>query len=82
MFPLRWTKHYLVEPFNDHNSYSDVSHAASEVWSLREVKELVEGFNILATQQLHQFRLCLFIDVLNQYGGDHSDIANTFCRIA
>lgn len=79
VFPLRWARHYLVEPFCDRDSYRNINQAGSEVWSL---PELMEGFNTLATQQLHQFRLCLFIDGLDEYEGDHADIADTFCRIA
>lgn len=42
-------------------------------WSLQELQR---AFDVLINQDETQFKLCLFIDGLDEYSGDHEHIAD------
>jgi hypothetical protein len=44
-------------------------------WSLSKLKE---AFNVLIEQQLIPAKICLFVDGLDEYDGDHTEIADLF----
>lgn len=73
--PTRWAKIYtdLVKPFPD-VSYVNQS-MEIEHWSINELETAVR---ILVSQKVHNFKLCLFIDGLDEYEGEPSTIAGYF----
>jgi hypothetical protein len=46
-----------------------------ESWSL---SKLMAGFKVLVTQDIVPLKLCLFIDGLDEYEGDHEEMAELF----
>jgi hypothetical protein len=79
LFPTRWAENYLTEPFRIHSSQHTEATANDMSWSLQE---LMTAFNTLVTQKLIDNKICLFIDGLDEYGGDHCSIANLFKNIS
>ncbi|KAL9609000.1 MAG: hypothetical protein Q9167_006209, partial [Letrouitia subvulpina] len=66
-FPRTW-KHYL------HSSTKDRI-KAKITWGL---VELMEGFNLFLQRALARVKICLFIDGLDEFEGDHKEIINLF----
>jgi hypothetical protein len=79
LFPTRWAENYLTEPFRVHGSQRAGTTANGPSWSLQE---LMTAFNTLVTQKLIDNKICLFIDGLDEYDGDHCSIANLFKNIS
>ncbi|KAL2848761.1 hypothetical protein BJX68DRAFT_267612 [Aspergillus pseudodeflectus] len=75
LFPVRWARIYsdLSRPF----SYRNVE--VPDPWSLAE---LTCGFEKLAHQGIMHKKVCLIIDGLDEYEGDHHDIAEFFQNIS
>lgn len=48
-------------------------------WLMRELQESV---NRLAQNEMNQLKFCLFIDGLDEYEGNHSDLAKTLKRLS
>jgi len=73
MLPITWAKVYarLLD--------SMPVGLLSEAWSLREV---LSGFKILLTQQDIATNLCILIDGLDEFDGDHEELAELFTEIA
>ncbi|KAI4157981.1 MAG: hypothetical protein LQ342_007841 [Letrouitia transgressa] len=66
-FPRIW-KHYI------HSSTKERI-KAKITW---ELKELMEGFNLFLQRALVRVKICLFIDGLDEFEGDHEEIINLF----
>ncbi|KAL2836736.1 hypothetical protein BJX68DRAFT_273368 [Aspergillus pseudodeflectus] len=75
LFPVRWATIYsrLCEPF----AYNNIE--APDSWAL---PELTYGFEQLVHQDTRHKRICLLIDGLDEYEGDHRYIASLFWKIA
>ncbi|KAF7861959.1 hypothetical protein EAF04_007840 [Stromatinia cepivora] len=78
-FPTRWAKIYndLVKPFAEasHNNHS----MEMEHWGLNELEA---AMRILISQDVQSFKLCLFVDGLDEYEGQPSTIAEYFSMLA
>lgn len=72
VLPWLWAKRYseALDPFTHH---------PQEVLPL---SKLMEAFSNLLKQNTVSMKLCLFIDGLDEYDGDHSTIAELFVSIA
>ncbi|ESZ92527.1 hypothetical protein SBOR_7099 [Sclerotinia borealis F-4128] len=78
-FPRRWAKIYtdVVKPFSEkhHNTHS----MEVEPWSL---SELEVAMRTLLSQDVQNFKFCLFVDGLDEYEGQSSVIAEYFSGLA
>ncbi|TGO26218.1 hypothetical protein BPAE_0064g00340 [Botrytis paeoniae] len=78
-FPKRWANIYnkLVKPFigGYHQNISE----DMENWSLNELEV---AMRTLMSQDVRNFKLCLFVDGLDEYDGQPSAIAEYFCTLA
>lgn len=72
VFPWLWARRYsqALDPFNHHE------------WEALSLTKLMQAFEILLQQTTVSMKLCLFIDGLDEYDGDHSNIADLFKKIA
>ena len=72
LLPSDWARTYsnLLNPGTD---------APSMFWSL---KTLMSIFKNLVTQTVVTFKLCLFVDGLDEYDGDHEELGNFFKSIS
>ena len=71
VFPTDWAKRYT--------GLIDSIKLGHDIWSLSRLKQ---AFHLLASQDIVNIRLCLFIDGLDEYDGDHDEIAQLFESIA
>ncbi|KAN0108768.1 hypothetical protein V8E51_008510 [Hyaloscypha variabilis] len=71
VFPDDWEKWCFLGSNNIPISFSH--------WTLAKLKV---AFQRLANQASHQLRFCFFIDGLDEYSGDHEDIATYFCKLS
>jgi hypothetical protein len=72
ILPWLWAKRYSqsLNPFDHHEQES------------LPLSRLMEAFRLLLKQDIVEMKLCLFIDGLDEYDGDHSTIAQLFVQIA
>jgi hypothetical protein len=72
ILPWLWAKRYSqsLNPFDHHEQES------------LPLSRLMEAFRVLLKQDIVKMKLCLFIDGLDEYDGDHSTIAQLFVQIA
>jgi hypothetical protein len=72
ILPWLWAKRYSqsLNPFDHHEQES------------LPLSRLMEAFRLLLKQDMVEMKLCLFIDGLDEYDGDHSTIAQLFVQIA
>lgn len=70
IFPWLWAKQY--------SRLTDRSRLERNSWSLSQLKQ---GFKRLVNQRILAFRLCLFVNGLDEYEGDHEEIASLFHTI-
>ncbi|CAD6449144.1 24befc88-fdb3-4514-be56-3ff3531d2e97-CDS [Sclerotinia trifoliorum] len=78
-FPTRWARIYndLVKPFAEasyNNQPTEMDH-----WG---INELEAAMRILISQDMQSFKLCLFVDGLDEYEGQPSTIAKYFIMLA
>jgi len=75
LFPVRWAKAYyrLSEPFPYNNT------GEPDSWSL---PELTWAFEKLVDHSTMSKKICLLIDGMDEYEGDHQYIAGLFCKIS
>ena len=68
VFPRLWAKRYtdLIDSPVDFER---------EAWSLSKLKQ---AFKLLVRQDIANVKICLFIDGLDEYDGDHDEIAQLF----
>lgn len=71
LFPTIWSKHY-------HRAQNHLPPVVWEQWSLRQ---LMLAFKILLEQHTVHIDLCLLIDGLDEFEGDHEEIATILCNI-
>ncbi|PMD21984.1 hypothetical protein NA56DRAFT_670561 [Hyaloscypha hepaticicola] len=71
VFPDDWEKWCFLASNNVLISFSD--------WTLAKLKV---AFQLLVNQTSHQLRFCFFIDGLDEYSGDHEDIATYFSELS
>ncbi|KAI9650845.1 hypothetical protein NHQ30_000880 [Ciborinia camelliae] len=78
-FPERWAKIYtdLVKPFSE---VRRLNHSMEmEHWSLNELEA---AMSTIMGQDMQDFKLCLFVDGLDEYEGHSSTIAEYFRLLA
>ncbi|KAK2762644.1 hypothetical protein FQN54_000817 [Arachnomyces sp. PD_36] len=77
IFPHRWAPRYskLAEPFGYHDKET---YAVSDTWSLGELTLAFEKM----IQETTCKKICLFIDGLDEYEGDHEQLANLFQKLS
>jgi hypothetical protein len=68
VFPQYWAKTYT-------DRVRGLPYAPPETWPL---SKLMAGFKALVTQKIEPLNLCLFIDGLDEYDGDHAEMAELF----
>jgi hypothetical protein len=68
VFPQYWAKTYT-------DRARGLPYAPPETWPL---SKLMAGFKALVTQKIEPLNLCLFIDGLDEYDGDHAEMAELF----
>lgn len=68
VFPLTWSRTYT-------RLIADKAGLVNESWSLRLLKD---GFKLLVKQEMVPLNLCFFIDGLDEFEGDHEDMAELF----
>jgi hypothetical protein len=68
VFPGAWARLYT-------NCVRSMPSVVVESWSL---SKLMTGFKILVNQDIVPLNICLFIDGLDEYEGDHEDMAELF----
>ncbi|PVH80336.1 hypothetical protein DL98DRAFT_654744 [Cadophora sp. DSE1049] len=68
VLPLTWSRTYT-------RLIADKAGLVNESWSLRSLKD---GFKLLVKQNLVPLKLCFFIDGLDEFDGDHEDMAELF----
>lgn len=71
VLPITWAKVYA--------RILDKISTLSEPWSVRE---LLSGFKMLLKQQDIATNLCILIDELDEFDGDHEELAELFAEIA
>jgi hypothetical protein len=69
VLPWLWARNYsqVLEPFTPHSSEKRLS-----------LPSLIQAFTLLVQQTKVPLKLCLFIDGLDEYGGDFSKIVGVF----
>jgi hypothetical protein len=67
VLPVNWAKGYI--------SLIDSVKPEQELWSLSRLKQ---AFHLLVRQDIVKIKLCLFIDGIDEYEGDHDEIAQLF----
>ncbi|KAF7891234.1 uncharacterized protein EAF02_001559 [Botrytis sinoallii] len=78
-FPQRWAKIYTdsVRPFSEvHQKFHPME---MEYWSLTELQAAMRS---LVSQSVQHFKLCLFVDGLDEYEGEPSAITKYFSMLA
>jgi hypothetical protein len=68
VLPLTWSRTYT-------RLIADKAGLVNESWSLRLLKY---GFKLLVKQEMVPLNLCFFIDGLDEFEGDHEDMAELF----
>ncbi|KAF7925040.1 uncharacterized protein EAE98_007128 [Botrytis deweyae] len=78
-FPQRWAKTYTdsVRPFSE--AHQKVHPMEMEYWSLTELQAAMRS---LVSQSVQHFKLCLFVDGLDEYEGEPSAITKYFSMLA
>ncbi|KAF8850535.1 hypothetical protein BDZ45DRAFT_696655 [Acephala macrosclerotiorum] len=67
VLPRDWAKRYTC--------LIDTIQPERDIWSLTRLKR---AFQLLSRQDIVKIRLCLFIDGLDEYDGDHDEVAQIF----
>jgi len=60
--------------------FEDKQFASLESWSRGELLETFE--RLAAFQPKDNLRICIFVDGLDEYNGDHRELANIFCLLS
>ncbi|KAM0156950.1 hypothetical protein ACHAPG_005034 [Botrytis cinerea] len=78
-FPKRWANIYneLVTPFTE--AYHPSRSKDIEPWNLNELEV---AMRTLMSQDMQNFKICLFVDGLDEYDGRPSAIAEYFCMLS
>ena len=71
IFPTQWARIYS-------RAVKELPQMAELVWSL---SELVAAFKMLVRQNSVPLKLCLFVDGLDEYDGEHEEMANMFKEV-
>lgn len=71
VFPLLWARSYT-------GAVSNMPGVFKEAWTLRSLKD---AFRLLVNQEIVPIKLCLFIDGLDEFDGDHEEMSELFKNI-
>lgn len=86
LLPTMWARGYSELPWNGKHDYVKLTHPHDDRWSVDiqdlimtwNTQKLMRTFKLLLHQQAVPLKLCLFVDGLDEYEGDHSELADIF----
>ncbi|KAF4633849.1 hypothetical protein G7Y89_g4262 [Cudoniella acicularis] len=74
VLPSQWQREYLASA-----RLPQSGETPARTWALRD---LIEAFKLLTEEKMPSTKMCFFIDGLDEYNGDHAEMAQLFRDIA